>query len=184
MGSIEPGEVVALVGPSGAGNLTRITFPDTRTRVYLYGESAQVNGGSTCSTPSLALPNVLTGRQDEKGVRLATYAYDCSARVTSTEHAGGVERYEISYSATERTVVDPLGTSRTVGVPAARILGVAYSTGTTQPAASGPSTSVTQLPARAERARAASSESASTAVTAPTSRAADVAMGPGDEKNF
>ena len=127
-------------GPSGAGNLTKITFPDTRTRVYFYGESAHINGGSTCSTPSPALPNALTGRQDEKGVRLATYAYDCSARVTSTEHSGGVQRYEITYAATDRTVVDPLGTSRTVSVPAARILGVAYSTGTTQPSASGTGT--------------------------------------------
>jgi YD repeat-containing protein len=127
-------------GPTGAGNLTKITFPDSKSRVYFYGEAAHINGGSTCSTPSPMLPNALTGLKDEKEVRFATWTYDCSGRATSSEHAGGVERYEFTYDAEERVIEDPLGTSRTVNVPADRILGVAYSTGTSQPSASGTGT--------------------------------------------
>ncbi|HEX6530118.1 MAG TPA: DUF6531 domain-containing protein [Burkholderiales bacterium] len=124
-------------GPAGANNLTKITFPDGRTRVYFYGESAHINGGSACSTPSPVLPNALTGLQDENGVRFATWTYDCDGRVTSSEHAGGVEHYAFSYAADHSVVTEPLGASRTVDIPAQRILGVAYSTGTTRPAASG-----------------------------------------------
>ena len=124
-------------GPSGANNLTKVTFPDGKTRVYYYAEAAQINGGSACSTPSPVLPNALTGVQDENGVRFATWTYDCSGRATSTEHAGGVERYAFTYAAGETEVTDPLSTVRTVSIPAQRILGVAYTAGTTQPAASG-----------------------------------------------
>lgn len=124
-------------GPAGANNLTKVTFPDGKTRVYFYNEAAQINGGAACSTPSPVLPNALTGLQDENGVRFATWTYDCGGRVTSTEHAGGVERYAFSYAADHSEVTDPLGTSRTVDIPAQRILGVAYSTGTTQGAESG-----------------------------------------------
>jgi YD repeat-containing protein len=124
-------------GPAGANNLTKVTFPDGKTRVYYYAEAAQINGGSACSTPSPVLPNALTGLQDENGVRFATWTYDCSGRATSTEHAGGVERYAFAYAAEETEVTDPLNTVRTVSIPAQRILGVAYTAGTTQPAASG-----------------------------------------------
>jgi YD repeat-containing protein len=124
-------------GPAGASNLTKVTFPDGRTRVYFYNEAAQINGGASCATPSPVLPNALTGLQDENGVRFATWTYDCEGRATSTERAGGVEHYSFTYTSGQTSVLDPLGTSRTVDIPAQRILGVAYSTGTTQPAASG-----------------------------------------------
>jgi YD repeat-containing protein len=124
-------------GPAGANNLTKVTFPDGRTRIYFYNEAAQINAGAACSTPSPVLPNALTGLQDENGVRFATWTYDCSGRATSTERAGGVERYAFTYAADHSVVTDPLGTSRTVDIPVQRILGVAYSTGTTQPGASG-----------------------------------------------
>ena len=124
-------------GPAGANNLTKVTFPDGRTRVYFYAEAAQINGGAACSTPSPALPNALTGLQDENGVRFAIWTYDCSGRATSTERAGGVEQYAFTYMTGQTSVVDPRGTTRTVDIPAQRILGVAYSTGTTQPSASG-----------------------------------------------
>ena len=32
-------------GPPGAKNLTKITFPDSKSRTYHYGESAHINGG-------------------------------------------------------------------------------------------------------------------------------------------
>ena len=124
-------------GPAGANNLTKVTFPDGKTRVYFYAEAAQINSGASCATPSPILPNALTGLQDEDGVRFATWTYDCDGRATSTEHAGGVEHYAFTYVTGQRLVTDPLGTSRTVDITTQRILGIAYTTGTTQPAASG-----------------------------------------------
>ena len=63
--------------------------------------------------------NLLTGITDESGVRYATWAYGTSAAgapPTSSEHAGGVDLYTFTYpNASGRTVVDPLGQSRTYG---------------------------------------------------------------------
>jgi len=124
-------------GPAGANNLTKITFPDGRTRTYFYGEAAQINSGAACQNPASNLPNALTGLQDENGVRFATWTYDCLGRATSTEHASGAERYAFTYNANNRVIVDPLGTSRTFNLTPQRILGVAHGTGIAQPAAGG-----------------------------------------------
>jgi YD repeat-containing protein len=124
-------------GPAGANNLTKVTFPDGKSRIFFYAEPAQVNGGVTCSTPSPVLPNALTGIQDENGVRYATWTYDCAGRATSSQHALGTDTYSVVYENGTRTYTDPLGTSHTLNFTVQRILGVAYGTGTTQPAASG-----------------------------------------------
>jgi RHS repeat-associated protein len=125
-------------GPAGANNLTKITFPDGKFRVYFYNEPAHINGGAACSSPSPALANALTGLQDENGVRFATWTYGCDGRSSGSEYAGGVNRYTFSSVGGQSVVIDPLGTSRTIGLQ--RILGVAYSTGIQQPAASGSGT--------------------------------------------
>src|SRR5438552_3261132 len=126
-------------GPAGAGNLTKLTFPDTKTRVYLYKEAAQINGGAACSSPSPVLNNALTGLSDENDSRYATWTYDCQARVTSSVHALGVGLYSFNYgTGTSTAYLDSLGTSRSVGLQ--RTLGVARGTGTTQPAANGSGT--------------------------------------------
>ena len=129
-------------GPAGAGNLTRVTFPDTKTRVYSYKEAAQINGGSACSSPAAVLNNALTGLTDENDNRYATWTYDCQARVTSSVHALGVGLYSFDYgTGTSTAYLDSLGTSRSAGLQ--RTLGVARGTGTTQPAASGSGTAST-----------------------------------------
>jgi len=126
-------------GPAGAKNLTKVTFPDTKTRVYFYSEAAQINGGASCSSPSPVLVNTLTGLNDENNSRYATWTYDCQARATSSQHALGVELYSFDYGTSAATVVlDPRNTSRTVGLQ--RILGVGKGSGTTQPAGSGTGT--------------------------------------------
>src|SRR5207249_1824766 len=84
-------------GPAGAGNLTKLTFPDTKTRVYIYKEAAQINGGAACSSPSPVLNNALTGLSDENDSRYATWTYDCQVRVTSSVHALGVGLYSFNY---------------------------------------------------------------------------------------
>jgi RHS repeat-associated protein len=55
--------------------------------------------------------SALTGITDEKGVRYATWGYDSTGRVTSSQHAGGVDNYTISYNDTANTatVTNPLG---------------------------------------------------------------------------
>ncbi len=93
------------------GNLTGVTYPDTKTRGYSYNESAY--------TASTNLPNALTGITDERGTRYATFSYDTHGRGVGTQHAGGVDSFSLSYASTSpgatATVVDPLGTTRTYG---------------------------------------------------------------------
>src|SRR5258708_5565144 len=125
-------------GPAGANNLTQVTFPDGRARVYFYDEAAKINGGAACASPAAALRNSLTGVQDENAGRFATWTYDCQPRVTSSQHALGAELFTFSYGADSTVVVDPLNASRTVGIQ--KVLGVGHSTGTTQPAANGTGT--------------------------------------------
>jgi YD repeat-containing protein len=126
-------------GPAGAGNLSRITFPDATFRTYFYREAANVNGGVACTAPSPVLSNVLTGITDEKGTRYATWTYDCQARATSSTHVLAADAYTFDYgSGTSTSYVDPLGTRRSAAIQ--RILGVALGTGTTQASSSGAST--------------------------------------------
>jgi YD repeat-containing protein len=122
-------------GPASANNLTKITFPDNTVRTYHYNEAAQINSGTACPGLPSGLPNALTGITDENGDRFATWSYDCQSRATSSQHALGVDHYAFSYAPGTTTIVDPLGTSRTLAVQPR--LGVFKSNGTTQPAASG-----------------------------------------------
>ncbi|MDC8445886.1 MAG: hypothetical protein LV471_08200, partial [Nitrosomonas sp.] len=136
------GNFADLVDPSGSiyqlnyestGNLTSIRYPDGNKRIYHYNEPAYTSG--------INLPHALTGITDENGVRYATVTYDTKGRAIMTEHAGGVDRYQISYSgdgtapASTTTVTDPLGSQYTHNFQT--ILGMAKSVGQTQPAGSG-----------------------------------------------
>ena len=99
-----------------AGNLTGVEFPDGKRRTYHYNELESVNGGAACAgkpafSPGRAhLPNHLTGLIDEKGIRFATWTYDCEGRATSSQHADGADRVLVAYdkpSAGQSTVTDP-----------------------------------------------------------------------------
>ncbi len=87
------------------GNLTSVTFPDGKKRIYWYNEPA--------NTANTNLPTVLTGITDENGIRYATIKYDKYAYAISTELANGIDKYTVSYGTTDRTVVYPLGASVT-----------------------------------------------------------------------
>lgn len=84
-------------------NLTSITYPDGTARLYHYNERSQINSGDVCpgeralGYSSGNLPYALTGITDENGIRFANWTYDCEGRATSSEHAGGAERVEITY---------------------------------------------------------------------------------------
>ncbi|BAM91986.1 exported hypothetical protein [Bradyrhizobium oligotrophicum S58] len=57
-----------------------------------------------------SFPYALTAITNEAGVRYATWTYDTTGRVLTSEHAGGVERYSIAYddAANTATVTNPL----------------------------------------------------------------------------
>lgn len=103
------------------GRLTAVTNPDGTSRSYLYE-----NAG---------FPNALTGIVDESGARYATWSYDSQGRAVSSQHAGGVEQWQVGYGADIATVTDPLGTIRARGITT--ILGVVHPTGESQPGGSG-----------------------------------------------
>ncbi|MBA2484438.1 MAG: RHS repeat protein, partial [Nitrosomonas sp.] len=72
------------------GNLTSVTYPDNKIRTYHYNEQAYTSGAN--------LPNALTGITDENNVRYATYTYDTKGRAFITEHAGGADKYTLTYN--------------------------------------------------------------------------------------
>jgi YD repeat-containing protein len=85
--------------------LRTVTFPDSRTRQYVYGELAHTGG--------LSKPYALTGIVDEKGQRFATYKYDAQGRAVSTEHAGATNQHAIVYNTDgSADVTDPRGETR------------------------------------------------------------------------
>ncbi|RAR79726.1 RHS repeat-associated protein [Paracidovorax anthurii] len=97
-----PGPQVIGYAYDASGRLSSVTAPDGQSRAFLYE-----NGD---------YPQALTGIVDESGARWGTFGYDGAGRATSTELAGGVERYQVSYPAGDgsaATVTDPLGTVRT-----------------------------------------------------------------------
>ncbi|MFZ6779563.1 hypothetical protein ACO0LD_22260, partial [Undibacterium sp. Ji83W] len=104
----EASSILALGAPL-SGNLTSVTYPDNKKRIYWYNEQDKTGGAN--------LPFALTGITDENGVRFATWTYDNLGRAISSEHAGGVEKY--TFSGYEDypgpTFVDPLGVSTMFG---------------------------------------------------------------------
>lgn len=87
-----------------AGNLTKVTYPDGRSRTYVYNEATQINNGSACAGTTAvaagrgALPYVLTGLIDENGSRFISWTYDCSGRATSSQLAHGVNQVKLDYT--------------------------------------------------------------------------------------
>lgn len=148
------GRVETLTDPAGrayayaydaAGNLVSVTYPTetgTVPRVYHYNEAAHINGGSTCSNLPNGLPHALTGITDEKGVRYATYEYDCQGRAVAREHAGSADKITLTFNVDGTTTVTDFkdsasspNTTRTYGFTT--ILGVFKQSSVDQPCTSG-----------------------------------------------
>ena len=115
---------IVLSGNAPSNNLTSVTYPDGRRRVYWYNEQDK--------TANTDLPNALTGITDENGGRYATYTYNNLGYATSTEHANGMEKYVVNYPSFmgQSKVTDPLGSVYTYNFKS--ILGVVKSIGKTQ----------------------------------------------------
>jgi len=128
---------VVLQGKFPANNLTSVTLPDGNKRLYWYNEQDK--------TSSANLPFALTGITDELGVRFATFTYDAAGRAISSEHAGGVEKFNVAFPSlwSKSTVTDPLGTLRTYTFQT--ILGSSKTTGVSQPGPGGVGTVSTSI---------------------------------------
>ncbi|MES2535741.1 MAG: DUF6531 domain-containing protein [Pseudomonadota bacterium] len=133
----EPSSIV-LAGEQPGSNLTSVTYPDGKKRIYWYNEQNNVAANTY-------LANALTGITDENGVRFATWRYDTSGRAISSEHAGGVENYTVTYNnaLTQSTVRDPLGIIRTYDFQ--NVGGILKATAQSQPAGAGSSAATTRL---------------------------------------
>ena len=97
-------QITSVVTPTGTfsyaydgnDNITTVTKPDTEVRTYHYEDATYVNA--------------LTGITDEEGVRFATFDYDSEGRATSSEHAGGVDDFTVTYNSDETvTTTNALG---------------------------------------------------------------------------
>jgi RHS repeat-associated protein len=117
---------------NASGLLSGVAAPDGQQISYQYNSDSSLTyaGYGTNSVPNTSsiqylyenpsFPKALTGMIDESGARSATYSYDAQGRAISSELAGGVDRYQVSYSDstsvgalnTSATITDPLGTQR------------------------------------------------------------------------
>lgn len=80
----------------GNNNLIEVEKPDTKTREYHYEDTSFVNA--------------LTGITNEDSVRIATWGYDAQGRADSSEHAGGVDEFTLTYNSDGTiTETNPLG---------------------------------------------------------------------------
>jgi len=103
-------------GYDSAGNLNALIWQDGKVRQFLYENTS--------------FPWALTGVKDENDSRLSTFGYDSQGRAISTERAGGVNRYSVSYGqAPSVSVVDSydaatnvLSRTRSWQIPASSVL--------------------------------------------------------------
>ena len=129
------GRMQAMTDPAGgmfyyaydaANNLSTVIDPANYVRTYLYEGNPIGPYGQ---------PYALTGIMDENNSRFATYGYDVhSGMAISTEHAGGVEKYQVNYATTPTQIIDPLMTVKNVAFDIWQ--GIAKNTTTTQPCVS------------------------------------------------
>ncbi|WP_460531726.1 RHS repeat domain-containing protein [Chitinimonas naiadis] len=128
-------QLLASFGYDANGLLSQVTHADATTRQYVYDDANA--------------PGKLSGIIDEASNRYATWAYDATGRAVSSEHAGGVERYSLTFgtdgsglsSWTDET--GPLGATRRFSF---QLLGKrSLYTGTNQPATSGCQAGISQF---------------------------------------
>lgn len=104
-------------------NLTDITYPDSSSRHYIYGEHN--------STTNFAGPNDLTGQVDEMGHRVDTTTYLSNGSVGSTVSADGVSPTSFVYSIQGRDSGDSYAVTDGLGVT--EVTSVGYKFGVAKP---------------------------------------------------
>jgi RHS repeat-associated protein len=129
-----PGQTTAPARMTQEKAITGISLPDGTSLAYTYGitESSGWKGrletakrlsatnavlwGRTYHYEDTRFTTAITGFSDHNSNRLTTYSYDATGRATSTELAGGVNKYQITYGEDKtdgtphtRQVTNPLG---------------------------------------------------------------------------
>ncbi|MBX3475946.1 MAG: RHS repeat protein [Planctomycetes bacterium] len=84
-----PDDGVFTYNTDDAGNVVQVSYPDGATRQYRFNEHV--------NTAGLDLPFALTGIIDENNIRFANFGYSTGGLASFTEHAGGVQRYDVSF---------------------------------------------------------------------------------------
>ena len=126
------GMLASIVGPYGhriafrsEGTVRIATLPDGREIRYVRDARGRLvsvtrlEGTVTLDTrqyhyESEAFPSGLTGITDERGVRLATYAYGADGRAVLTERAQGQQRFTLSEGSESTRVTDAAGAQQTL----------------------------------------------------------------------
>jgi RHS repeat-associated protein len=92
------------LGYNASGQLAQVSTPDGKLINYAFNSSGNVQSASypDASTRQYhyenpAFPQLLTGITNENGQRYATFSYDAQGRAIGTQHAGGVDSYQLSY---------------------------------------------------------------------------------------
>jgi RHS repeat-associated protein len=101
LGSVTlPGGGVVSYGYDVRNRPETVTHADLAVRRYHYEDSRKLW--------------LLSGITDENNSRFSTYTYDTSGRVSVTQHAGGVDRFNLTYSSTSvsHSAIDALGENR------------------------------------------------------------------------
>lgn len=131
------GQMATMLDPAGnitsydydsAQNLSKVTYPDGKSKTYIYDEPSL--------TSNLTNAHLLTGIIDENGKRFATFSYYSDRRGKSTEHAGAVEKYSVTFpTQVQASVTDPLNSSHSYYY--SNILGVLRLNSVARPSAAG-----------------------------------------------
>jgi len=95
----DPAGQVTTYGYDSVNRLTSVTYPGAVGKTYIYNESA--------NTASTDLPVALTGIQDERENRFATFKYQSDGKAVSAEHYGAVEKVTVAYGSGSNTVTLP-----------------------------------------------------------------------------
>ena len=119
--------------------ITKVILPDGTSLAYSYDAARRATGGGardrlvsvrrlsatgtilharTYLYENSSYPYALTGLLDQTGSRLATYTYDAAGLPSSTQLAGGVDRYQVEHRRIDesnllRIVTNPLGLQTT-----------------------------------------------------------------------
>jgi YD repeat-containing protein len=119
----------------GNSSSNSVIFQDGSARKYIYDEPGYGVPGNS---------NQLTGIVDEKGNRIATFAYDNYARAISYSSVNNIDSVALTFNSDgTRVVTDALGTPRTYSFTT--VLGVVKSSGQTQPSGSGCAASASNI---------------------------------------
>jgi len=89
-------------------NLNKVTYPDNTPEILSDNPQKTYVYGELSNTSNISQPNALTGIIDENNVRYSTYKYNSDGKAVSTEHAGGVDKYQLTYGTNSTSVSDPL----------------------------------------------------------------------------